>query len=221
MTNLKRTLHCAKTMTSLKTLAVANYRSIRALIVPLGTLTLVTGANGSGKSNLYRAQRLLSEAAQGGIVASLAKEGGLASTLWAGPEQISRRMKSGAVPIQGGPRSQVVALRLGFMTEDVGYCIDLGLPSPEIPAPEAPYKAFPRPFGRRSCVGQSGSHPWPWQLQVSLRTPCQASSCCEEMVAAFNGVLSLRQWGTTSAREVAATRDLVFTALITELSKKR
>ena len=49
-------------MTSLKTLAVANYRSIRALVAPLGTLTLVTGANGSGKSNLYRALRLLSDA---------------------------------------------------------------------------------------------------------------------------------------------------------------
>lgn len=81
---------------------------------------LVTGANGSGKSNLYRALRLLSEAAQGGIVASLAKEGGLASALWAGPEQISRRMKSGEIPIQGGPRTQAVALRLGFMTEAIG-----------------------------------------------------------------------------------------------------
>lgn len=39
--------------------------------------------------------------------------------------------------------------------------------------------------------------------------------------AAFNGVLSLRQWGPTTAGEVAATSDLIFTALITELSKKR
>ena len=141
-------------MTSLKTLAVANYRSIRSLVVPLGNLTLVTGANGSGKSNLYRALRLLSEAAQGGIVASLAKEGGLASTLWAGPEQFSRRMKSGAVPIQGGPRSQVVALKLGFMTKDVGYCIDLGLPSPstEIPPPPEPSAFQLDPEIKRECV---------------------------------------------------------------------
>ena len=48
--------------------ASANYRSIRSLVVPLGTLTLVTGANGSGKSNLYRALSLLSEAAQGGFL---------------------------------------------------------------------------------------------------------------------------------------------------------
>ena len=139
-------------MTSLSTLAVANYRSIRSVVVPLGDLTLVTGANGSGKSNLYRALRLLSEAAQGGIVASLAKEGGLASTLWAGPEQISRRMKSGEIPIQGGPKTQVVALRLGFMTEAIGYCIDLGLPSPEIPAPPEPSAFQLDPEIKRECV---------------------------------------------------------------------
>jgi predicted ATPase len=133
-------------MTSLKTLAVANYRSIRSVVVPLGELTLVTGANGSGKSNLYRALRLLAEAAQGGIVASLAREGGLSSTLWAGPEQISRRMKSGETPIRGGPRSEVVALRLGFSTDSVGYCIDLGLPTPE-------RSAFERdPEIKRECV---------------------------------------------------------------------
>ena len=49
----------------LKTLAVANYRSIRSLVMPLESLNLITGANGSGKSNLYRALRLLAEAAQG------------------------------------------------------------------------------------------------------------------------------------------------------------
>ncbi|RBL66124.1 ATP-binding protein, partial [Pseudomonas sp. MWU13-2625] len=81
----------------LKTLAVANYRSINKLVIPLGRLNLVTGANGSGKSNLYRALRLLAETAQGGVVNALAKEGGLESTYWAGPEQISRRMSQGEV----------------------------------------------------------------------------------------------------------------------------
>jgi predicted ATPase len=147
-----RTRDYAMAMTSLQTLAVANYRSIRSLVVPLGDLTLVTGANGSGKSNLYRALRLLADAAQGGIVASLAKEGGLASTLWAGPEQISRRMKSGEIPVQGGPRTQVVALRLGFVTEAIGYCIDLGLPSPEIPPPPEPSAFQLDPEIKRECV---------------------------------------------------------------------
>jgi AAA15 family ATPase/GTPase len=36
----------------LTTLAVANYRSLRDLIVPLAKLNIVTGPNGSGKSSL-------------------------------------------------------------------------------------------------------------------------------------------------------------------------
>ncbi len=121
-------------MAVLQTLAVANYRSIRSLVMPLGQLNLITGANGSGKSSLYRALRLLAEAAQGGIVSSLAREGGLSSTLWAGPETISRGMKKGTVPVQGGPRKEPVHLRLGFQGEHVGYAIDLGLPVPSLSA---------------------------------------------------------------------------------------
>ena len=64
----------------LHTLAVANYRSINSLILPLGRLNLITGANGSGKPNLYRALRLLAETAQGGVVNALAREGGLESS---------------------------------------------------------------------------------------------------------------------------------------------
>ncbi|WP_223807352.1 AAA family ATPase [Montanilutibacter psychrotolerans] len=121
----------------LTTLAIANYRSLRDLAVPMGSLNLVTGANGSGKSNLYRALRLLAETAQGGVVPALAREGGLQSTLWAGPENITRRMRSGEVPVEGGARQEVVSLRLGFAGEDFGYAIDLGLPSPPRGLPSA------------------------------------------------------------------------------------
>ncbi|MYZ46797.1 AAA family ATPase [Propylenella binzhouense] len=110
------------------TLAISGYRSLRDLVLPLGPLTIVTGANGSGKSSLYRAVRLLADAAQGRLVASLAAEGGLQSTLWAGPEQFSRGMKAGDDPVQGGPRRDRVRLRLGFASEDYGYAVDLGLP---------------------------------------------------------------------------------------------
>ena len=88
------------------TLAVANYRSLRNIVAPLGALNLVSGENGSGKSSLYRALRLLAETAQGGVVASIAREGGLPSTLWAGPEKISRAMRKGEHPVQGGPRRE-------------------------------------------------------------------------------------------------------------------
>jgi predicted ATPase len=111
-------------------LAVSGYRSLRDVTLSLGPLNVVTGANGSGKSSLYRALRLLSDVAQGRAIASLAAEGGLASTLWAGPEAFSREMRSGAVPVQGVLRSGPVSLKLGFASEDYGYAIDLGLPIP-------------------------------------------------------------------------------------------
>src|SRR5215510_14433310 len=107
----------------LRTLAVSSYRSLRDIVIPLERLNLVTGPNGSGKSNLYRALRLLAETAQGRVIPSLARESGLESTLWAGPETISRAMKRGEQPVQGGPRKRVVSLRLGFGADDFGYAI--------------------------------------------------------------------------------------------------
>ncbi|QPP05531.1 AAA family ATPase [Streptomyces bathyalis] len=102
------------------TLAVENYRSLSRLIVPLDRLNVVTGANGTGKSSLYRALRLLADAARGGAVAALAREGGLRSTLWAGSEN----------PAQGAGRSGPVGLRLGFAGDEFGYAVDFGHPIP-------------------------------------------------------------------------------------------
>lgn len=118
----------------ISTLAIAGYRSLRDLVVPLGRLTLITGPNGSGKSSLYRALRLLAETAQGRVVPSLAQEGGLPSTLWAGPERFSKGMRDGEAPVQGTVRKGPVSLRLGFGGPDFGYAIDLGLPAPPVGA---------------------------------------------------------------------------------------
>ena len=114
----------------LTTLAVSGYRSLRDVVIPLDRLNLVTGANGSGKSNLYRALRLLADAAQGRLIPSLAREGGLQSTLWAGPETISRAMTRGDQPVQGSVRRKPVALKLGFASDEFSYAIELGLPPP-------------------------------------------------------------------------------------------
>lgn len=105
----------------LTVLAISNYRSLRNLMVPLQRLNVVTGPNGSGKA----------DTAQGHIVTSLAREGGLQSTLWAGPESISRAVRQGDYPVQGTRRKQPVSLRLGFAGEDFGYLIDMGLPKPD------------------------------------------------------------------------------------------
>lgn len=115
----------------LTTLAINNYRSVLDLALPLGPLNVVTGANGSGKSNLYRALRLLAATARDDVVSVLAHEGGLESTFWAGPETLTRAMRDGTAPVQGGPRQGPRRLRLGFAGEDFGYLIELGLPQPD------------------------------------------------------------------------------------------
>ncbi|MEU4248141.1 AAA family ATPase [Amycolatopsis sp. NPDC026612] len=111
----------------LTTLAVENYRSLRDLVLPLSGLTVVTGPNGSGKSSLYRALRLLADASRNGAVAALAREGGLPSTLWAGPENGVRR---GTTRVEGKVHTNAVGLRLGFAGDEFGYALDLGLPVP-------------------------------------------------------------------------------------------
>jgi predicted ATPase len=108
-------------------LAVENYRSLRHLVLPLERLNVVTGANGSGKSNLYRALRLLADSARGGAVAALAREGGLPSTLWAGAPDSRRSLRKGRpLPLPGDEQR----LLLGFAGDDFGYALDLGLPLP-------------------------------------------------------------------------------------------
>ncbi|MEV8372922.1 AAA family ATPase [Kribbella sp. NPDC056861] len=116
----------------LTTLAIENYRSLLRLVVPLGQVNVVTGSNGTGKSSLYRALRLLADASRNGAVAALAREGGLQSTLWAGPENISGAVRRGERPIQGTRRTKPVGLRMGFASEDYGYAMDLGLPQPSL-----------------------------------------------------------------------------------------
>jgi len=80
------------------------------LTLPLGSLSLVCGANGSGKSNLYRSLALLAAAARGDLVAALAAEGGLPAVYWAGAQR-SR---------------EPTRLRLGFAGTMLSYAIELG-----------------------------------------------------------------------------------------------
>jgi predicted ATPase len=110
----------------LQTIAIRGYRSLREVVLPVRRLTLVTGANGTGKSSLYRALRLLADCGRGEVIGSLAREGGLESVLWAGPEQPTGARRTGRV--EGTTRTKPVALELGFASDDFGYLVDLGLP---------------------------------------------------------------------------------------------
>jgi len=62
----------------------AGYRSLRSIRFPVDRLSAFLGANGAGKTNLYRALQLLQASALGTLSRELAAEGGMESALWAG-----------------------------------------------------------------------------------------------------------------------------------------
>src|SRR5271169_2678120 len=90
----------------LREIHIAGYRSLRSIRFSVGRLGVFVGANGVGKTNLYRALELLQAAARGRMAQALAGEGGMESALWAG----ERRKKE-------PPRT---ALKAGFAGSPVG-----------------------------------------------------------------------------------------------------
>jgi predicted ATPase len=132
----------------IRTVAIQGYRSLRELVLPLGRLSVITGANGSGKSSVYRSLRLLADVAQNAVGASLAREGGLPSTFWAGPETIARSVRQGKHAVEGLAKRKVASLKLGFGSDTYGYSIDLGYPLP--PPPATMFELDPRV--KRECI---------------------------------------------------------------------
>jgi predicted ATPase len=132
----------------IRTVAIQGYRSLRELVLPLGQLSVITGANGSGKSSVYRSLRLLADVAQNAVVSSLAREGGLSSTFWAGPETIARSVRQGTHAVEGLAKRNAASLKLGFGSDNYGYSIDLGYPPP--PPPATMFGLDPRV--KRECI---------------------------------------------------------------------
>ncbi len=134
----------------IRTAAVQGYRSLRDLVLPLGPLSVISGANGSGKSSVYRSLRLLAEAAQNRLVSTLAQDGGLGSILWAGPETISRSMRQGVHAVEGLKRREAISLKLGFGGDEYGCNVDLGYPP--LASPATMFSLDPRL--KRECLWQ-------------------------------------------------------------------
>jgi predicted ATPase len=96
----------------------AGYRSLRAIRFPVDRLTVFLGANGVGKTNLYRALQLIQAAAAGTLSYELAGEGGMDSAFWAGERRPKDpvRVTLGAefAPTSGGERSYGYEVAVGL-----------------------------------------------------------------------------------------------------------
>lgn len=68
----------------LRSLHIRGYRSLRDFRLKLGRVTVITGENGVGKSNFYRALALMQRMADGRFAEAIALEGGMESLMWAG-----------------------------------------------------------------------------------------------------------------------------------------
>ncbi len=96
----------------LTAVTIKGYRSVRNLHLPVDACSIFIGANGVGKTNLYKALGLLRSAADGNITRAIAEEGGIESVLWAG----TRR--------KGDP----VRLVLKAHFDGLSYEVEVGLP---------------------------------------------------------------------------------------------
>ncbi|HVI90761.1 MAG TPA: AAA family ATPase [Dongiaceae bacterium] len=87
----------------LSAVGIGGYRSLRQIQFPVDQLSVFVGANGVGKTNLYRALLLVQAAAAGRLALELAGEGGMASA-----------MSAAKRPPKGQP---LISFRTDFETE--------------------------------------------------------------------------------------------------------
>lgn len=105
----------------LESVHIRGYRSLRDFRLRLGGVTVVTGQNGVGKSNLYRALSMIQRVADGRFAETIASEGGMPGILWAG----ARR------------KDEAVRVMWNLKHSDFEFEIDCGL-TPAVPGPLDP-----------------------------------------------------------------------------------
>lgn len=117
----------------LSSITIQGYRSVRSVSLPVARCSVFVGANGVGKTNLYKALGLLRAAAEGTLTHAIAEEGGIESVLWAGDRR----------------RGEPVRLVLRAEFDELSYGVEVGLPVYEVvmglPSPmEAAFLTEPR-----------------------------------------------------------------------------
>ena len=113
----------------------AGYRSLRSIRFPIGRLTVFVGANGTGKTNLYRALQLLQAAAAGTLAHDLAAEGGMSLATWAGQRP---RNKPAQIRLEAGLADPETGLKL------YGYEVAAGFTPPLPPGPRGAFPLEPQ-----------------------------------------------------------------------------
>jgi predicted ATPase len=101
----------------LRELQVSGYRSLRNITLAFEPLTVVLGANGAGKTNLYNSLQLLSAAAGGTLAQALLAQGGLPSALWAGQR---RKQESHRLEINVDLEDFTYELQVGLVPPTIG-----------------------------------------------------------------------------------------------------
>src|SRR5262249_20467502 len=104
---------------ALRQVNAAGYRSLRRISFPVDRLTVFLGANGVGKTNLYRALRLLQAAATGSLSQELAGEGGMESAFWAGDR-----------PAKPTPVRITLGAEFATTGQAYRYEVSVGMPQP-------------------------------------------------------------------------------------------
>jgi predicted ATPase len=117
----------------IREVGISGYRSLRAIRFPVGQLTVFVGANGVGKTNLYRALQLLQAAAAGTLTRELASEGGMDSAVWAGKRKVNRPVRiklDVGLAADSNDAGQLPFDDDGDPGIDYSYSIEVGLPAP-------------------------------------------------------------------------------------------
>jgi predicted ATPase len=112
---------------------ISGYRSVKDIRMQLANVTVLVGANGCGKSNIYQALQLVAACAHGRFARQMMSEGGTSSVLWAGLEKkfeesrfsfaihfdaLVYELECGRIPISARPEEGALGVGLSIFRND-------------------------------------------------------------------------------------------------------